>query len=241
MNEVIQQIRSHRSIRRYTDDPVTREQLESIIAAAQAASTSSYLQAASIIRVTDPEKRSRLVELSGGQPWVGKAPEFLVWCADFHRHRQLFPEARLGYTELLLISVIDTALMAQNALLAAESLGLGGLFIGGLRNHPDGVADLLELPLHVAPLFGMCLGHPAEDPILRPRLPQALILHENCYNPDLDHELLAGYDEEVRHYYAGRPGADRVTGWSEQVQETLSREARPHMRDFLQSRGFGLK
>jgi nitroreductase len=241
MNDTVRLLCSHRSIRKFTADPIPDEQLEAIIAAAQAASTSSYLQAASIIRVTDPEKRARLVECSGGQKWVGTAAEFLVWCTDFHRLKQIVPEARLGYTEQLLIGAIDTAIMAENALVAAESLGLGGLFIGGLRNHPDKVVELLDLPKNVAPLFGMCLGRPAEDPMLRPRLPQALILHENRYNPELDHELLEQFDRDVTHYYKTRPGASRITRWTDQIAATLSREARPHMKAFLESQGFGLK
>lgn len=241
MNQTIRLFRSHRSIRKFTSDPITPEQLHSIVAAAQAASTSSYLQATSIIRVTDPDKRAKLLSLTGGQRWVVEAAEFLVWCTDFHRLQQVAPDAKLGCTDPLLIGVIDTALMADNALVAAESLGLGGLFIGGLRNHPKEVVELLELPKQVVPLFGMCLGDPAETPSLRPRLPQALVLHENRYNPELDRELLEQYDAEVRRYYESRPSANRITNWTEQITETLSKEARPHMRGFLESQGFMLK
>ncbi|WP_430462240.1 oxygen-insensitive NADPH nitroreductase [Thalassolituus sp. LLYu03] len=241
MNDVIRLLRSHRSIRAFADTPVTEEQLQEILLAGQAASTSSFLQVTSVIRVTDAEKRARLVELSGGQKWVGQAPEFLVWCADFYRHQQISPDARLGFTEQLLIGAVDTAIMAQTALVAAESMGLGGLFVGGIRNKPAEVAGLLELPEHVLPLFGMCLGVPAQDPTLRPRLPLPLVLHTNAYNREGDKALLADYDARVHDYYEQRMGADKVMTWSEQISGILAKEARPHMKAFIESQGFAKK
>lgn len=131
MTPTIELLRSHRSIRHFTDAPVSDEQRAEIIASAQAASTSSFLQCTSIIRITDPALRERLVPLTGGQQHVAQAAEFWVFCADFNRHLQICPQAQLGLAEQLLIGVVDTALLAQNALTAAESLGLGGVYIGG--------------------------------------------------------------------------------------------------------------
>lgn len=131
MTPTIELLRSHRSIRHFTDAPVSDEQRAEIIASAQAASTSSFLQCTSIIRITDPTLRERLVPLTGGQQHVAQAAEFWVFCADFNRHLQICPQAQLGLAEQLLIGVVDTALLAQNALTAAESLGLGGVYIGG--------------------------------------------------------------------------------------------------------------
>ena len=239
MNELIQLICAHRSIRKFTPEPLTQAQVDAILAAAQAASTSSYLQATSIIRVTDQDKRRTLAACAGNQTWVEEAPEFWVWCADFYRHLQVAPQAKLGFAEQLLIGSIDTALMGQNALLAAEAMGLGGVFIGGLRNDPDGVVEVLELPRHVLPLFGLCLGYPAQDPSPRPRLPTALVVHENRYTNALNSEALEEYDAQVRAYYASRAGSDgREMSWSEQIAATLAKESRPHIRAFLQRQGF---
>ena len=96
-------------------------------------------------RITDPALRERLVPLTGGQQHVAQAAEFWVFCADFNRHLQICPQAELGLAEQLLIGVVDTALLAQNALTAAESLGLGGVYIGGLRNSIEAVTELLEM------------------------------------------------------------------------------------------------
>lgn len=141
--------------------------------------------------------------LTGGQKHVAQAAEFWVFCADFNRHLQICPDAQLGLAEQLLLGVVDTAMMGQNALTAAESLGLGGVYISGIRNNIESVTELLKLPKHVLPLFGLCLGWPADNPDLKPRLPAELVVHENQYQP-LDEKLLARYDEQLAEYYLTR-------------------------------------
>lgn len=140
MNPTIDLILSHRSIRQFTPEPITPVQLDQILSAAQSASSSSFLQANSIVRVTDQALRTLLAELAGHQAYVAQAAEFLVFCADYQRHTQIVADAQTGFVEQLLIGAIDGALMAQNALLAAQSLGLGGVYIGGIRNNPAAVS-----------------------------------------------------------------------------------------------------
>lgn len=167
MTPTIELICGNRSIRHFTDEPISEAQREAIINSARATSSSSFLQCSSIIRITDKALREELVTLTGGQKHVAQAAEFWVFCADFNRHLQICPDAQLGLAEQLLLGVVDTAMMAQNALTAAESLGLGGVYIGGLRNNIEAVTELLKLPQHVLPLFGLCLGWPADNPDLK--------------------------------------------------------------------------
>ena len=139
-NETLALMARHRSVRQFSGRPVDEETLRQIIRSAQGAASSSFVQAVSVVRITDTQARKRFAEATGGQVWVEQAAEFLIWCADLHRvelacHKAGEP-ALEGYTEHSLVAIIDTALVAQNALLAAESLGLGGVFIGGLRNNP---------------------------------------------------------------------------------------------------------
>ncbi|SVP55665.1 nitroreductase NfsA [Klebsiella pneumoniae] len=243
MTPTIELLRSHRSIRHFTDAPVSDEQRAEIIASAQAASTSSFLQCTSIIRITDPALRERLVPLTGGQQHVAQAAEFWVFCADFNRHLQICPQAQLGLAEQLLIGVVDTALLAQNALTAAESLGLGGVYIGGLRNSIEAVTELLELlelPQHVLPLFGLCLGWPADNPDIKPRMPAAMLVHENRYQP-LDNALLAEYDEQLAHYYLSRGSNARRDTWSDHIRRTIVKESRPFILDYLHKQGWATR
>lgn len=241
MNPTIDLILSHRSIRQFSAEPIVPEQLDAILAAAQAAASSSFLQVTSIIRVTESQARTRLVELAGNQPYVAQAAEFLVFCADYYRHTQIVPEAQTGYAEQLLIGAIDGALMAQNALLAAQSLGLGGVYIGGIRNHPVEVSELLGLPHQVIPLFGLCLGHPAQQPEQKPRLPRGLVVHQDRYQHELDRDMLAQYDQQIADYYQARSSNNKQQTWSGQIRTILGKESRPFMLGFLQSRGFNLK
>ncbi|UMI28241.1 nitroreductase NfsA [Klebsiella pneumoniae] len=238
MTPTIELLRSHRSIRHFTDAPVSDEQRAEIIASAQAASTSSFLQCTSIIRITDPALRERLVPLTGGQQHVAQAAEFWVFCADFNRHLQICPQAQLGLAEQLLIGVVDTALLAQNALTAAESLGR--VYIGGLRNSIEAVTELLELPQHVLPLFGLCLGWPADNPDIKPRMPAAMLVHENRYQP-LDNALLAEYDEQLAHYYLSRGSNARRDTWSDHIRRTIVKESRPFILDYLHKQGWATR
>lgn len=240
MTPTIDLLCSHRSIRSFTDQKVSAEQREAIIAAAQSASTSSFLQCSSIVRITDPALRDQLVTLTGGQTWVAEAAEFWVFCADFNRHLQICSDAQLGRAEQLLLGCVDTALMAQNALVAAESLGLGGVFIGGIRNNIAQVTELLGLPKFVLPLFGFCLGYPESIPDVKPRIPQSMLVHENRYQP-VDPAVLADYDSRTAIYYEQRDSNQRSETWSQLIQRLIIKETRPFMLDYLHQQGWATR
>ncbi|AIX50719.1 MULTISPECIES: oxygen-insensitive NADPH nitroreductase [Pantoea] len=240
MTPTIDLLCSHRSIRAFTEQGIDDAQRRAIIAAAQAASTSSFLQCSSIVRITDREKRRALAELAGGQSWVTDAPEFWVFCADFNRHLQICPDAQLGRAEQLLLGCVDTALMAQNAMVAAESLGLGGVFIGGIRNNIADVTALLELPKFVLPLFGFCIGYPSASPDVKPRMPQAMLVHENSYH-QVDKTVLAEYDQQITEYYQQRDSNQRSETWSDLIQRLIVKETRPFMLDYLHSQGWATR
>ncbi|MGV2986179.1 oxygen-insensitive NADPH nitroreductase [Vibrio sp. E150_011] len=236
MNRTIETILDHRSIRQFSQQPISAEQLDIIIQSGLAASSSSLLQVVSIIRVTDKTKRTLLAEYAGGQAYVESAAEFLVFCIDYQRHVTINPDVQADFTELTLIGAVDSGIMAQNCLLAAESLGLGGVYIGGLRNSAKQVDKLLELPTNTAVLFGLCLGHPEQKPEVKPRLPAHVILHENHYQA-LDMTDIQAYDDTMLQYYASRSSNQKQTSWSQQVTGKLSGESRPHILPYLNSKG----
>jgi FMN reductase (NADPH) len=241
-NETIRSITRHRSIRRYLPEPIPEAALDAILASAQASPTSSHKQAYSVIRVADAEARRQLAVVADDQEWVEEAPLFLVWCVDLHRIRAaLAPiEAPMAYenVEEFVVGVVDTSLAAAHAFVAAESLGLGGVLIGGLRNDPATVTRLLGLPELVFPLFGMCLGYPAEDPGLKPRLPRRLVLHEERYRVDGLADDLDAYDRIVARYYLERAENDRRTTWTSEMARKFAEPQRPHLREYLDSQGF---
>ncbi len=158
----IEQIHRHASVRKYKPDPVPRDVVETIVGAGQRASTSSNLQAYSVVAVTAPDRRAALAELCGDQEGIRQAPVFLAWCADLNRLDRVCEmrgyEQVARHVESLVVAVVDAAVAMQNAALAAESLGLGMCYIGAIRNHPAEVIELLELPRLVFPVSGMTLG-----------------------------------------------------------------------------------
>jgi len=238
---VIAQQLMHRSIRAFTSESIPSRTLDLLIQAGQSAASSNFIQAYSVIRVTRPETRSAVATLAGGQHWIERAAEFLVFCADLRRADAACRAHELGeiegYSEHGLTAVIDTALMAQNLLLAAESLGLGGVFIGAIRNDPARVAELLELPELVTPLFGLCLGWPADDPQVKPRLPYEVVLHQDVYR-DPSPRTLADYDARMADYYAARSTNRRSGDWSSTTAGALQGKKREGLLEFMRLRGF---
>lgn len=252
-NATLDLIHAHGSVRAYKTDPLPTSIIETIVAAAQRASTSSNLQAYSVIAVTEAAKRERLAQLCGNQSFVAQAPLFLAWCADLARLDRVC--ALRGYTQVteyvenFLVAALDVGIAAQNAALAAESLGLGICYIGSIRNNPREVIQLLGLPRLVFPVVGMTVGYPERAPTPRPRLPLQAILHRECYNADQDQALheydrtmaATGIYEKRQVPVPGKPGEIEAYGWLEHTARRVSQVTRAFMREVLNEQGFALK
>lgn len=245
MDSVLKLLKSHTSVRNFTEKPVDDQLLNEIVQSSQYASTSSHIQAYTIIRVKNHDKKQALAKLIGDQKYVAECPVFLVFCADLSRLEKACSmnnvEIEKGYTETFILATVDTALVAQNIMIGAESAGLGGVYIGGIRNNPQEVCQLLGIPHHVYPVFGMCLGYPKRINATKPRLPLSLVLKEDSYTTDGDEEQLREYDTIISNYYKERTNNVRSNTWTEGVSTLLAGKQRPHMRDFLDSKGFTMK
>jgi FMN reductase (NADPH) len=249
MNGVITTILNHSSIRHFEDRPLTVEQIRTIISCAQSASTSSYIQAYSIIGIKDKEKKKKLAELAGNQNYVENNGHFLVFCADLYRHqligemenKDVFPS--IESTEKFMVALIDAALAAQNAAIAAESMGLGICYIGGIRNNLEGVKEVLKTPERVIPLFGMAIGYPAQTVDRKQRLPLEHIYHEDQYEQDHDIYVnqLQEYDEYISNYYEKRTNGARKDRWTEQMVRMLEKQTRMYMKDFVRKNKMDLQ
>ncbi len=245
MNDVIKLLNAHRSVRAFKKIPVSQATVETIVQCGQAAATSSFIQAYSVIQVAQGPKRERLAALANEQTFINDAPVFLVVCADMQRHKMACEKHNVdmlsGYAEQFMTATIDASLLAQNMAVAAESIGLGICYIGAVRNEIDAVSELLELPDLVTPLFGLCIGYPNTKPDLKPRLPVSAVLKQEVYaDPDAQ-QLLDDYDEQTSIYYQTRSGGQKVQSWSEQIAAKLKQESRPHIMNFLKKKGFLLK
>lgn len=208
-NDKIALLLSHRSVRGYRSDALPEGTLETLIAAAQSAATSSNLQTWSVIAVTDPATKAEIARLSNGQKHIVQCPLFLAWVADISRNERL-AEAEgvtlevLPYLETFLVAALDAALAAQNAVTAAESLGLSTVYIGAMRNNPEQVAALLGLPAGTMGVFGLCVGYAAPDVAneVKPRLPQSMVLHHERYGVRDEQAQRAAYDAKMAAFSA---------------------------------------
>lgn len=224
----------HRSIRAFTDQMVSEEVRSALMAAAASGASSNFLQTTHIIRITDDHLRQQMRQVAANQDYVELAPEFWVFIIDLARHHTLVKDTQSDWLEVGLMGAIDAGIVAQNILLAAESLGLGGVYIGAIRNDIAKVSEILQLPPLTLPLFGMCIGYPAQNPLIKPKLPTHLFTSENHYQAQSRADV-AEYEQQVQAYYQQR--GSEVATWEDAIRKTLCKPVRPHMLPFAQQQG----
>jgi nitroreductase len=248
-NEIIATMLDHRSVRGYRPDPLPDGTLETLIAAASSAATSSNMQWWTAIAVTDPAKKKVLAEIAGNQKHIEECPLFIAWVADMARHQRISEAENTAFEtmpwlETFMVACIDASLAAQNAVVAAASLGLGTVYIGAMRNDPARVAELLGLPPQAFVVFGLCVGRPAEgaEGEVKPRLPQAAVLHRERYDASADRERTA-YDAEMDRF--SRRQEMQATTWTARVLNRLgpikSMNGRERLRTTLAKLGFEVR
>ncbi len=248
MNETIQVQLNHRSIRKFKPEPISQETVNLLVDVARHTASSSFLQTYSILSITDPAKKQRLAEI-GKQSYIAEAGHLFVMVADQYRNQviaesQGVDTAILGGTDRFMVAASDALLASQNIMVAAESLGLGGVFLGSILNQADEVIQLLDLPEHVVPILGIALGYPDQSPQLKPRLPREVMHFENSYpryTSILDQLKL--YDEVVETYYDLRDTSKRVDKFTKQVANSMTRThpGRLELLKFYQQQKFLLK
>lgn len=245
-NDVIASLLEHRSIRGYKPDALPAGTLETLVAAAQSAATSSNLQTWSVVAVDDPAKRAEFAKIANNQKHIIECPLFLCWIADVSRLDRIGTQEKVPlegtvFLETFLVAAIDAALAAQNAVVAAESLGLSTVYIGAMRNDVTRVAELLSLPPGAMCVFGLCVGH-AKDGVtnaVKVRLPQEAILHRERYDASREQAIRARYDEELARYSKQHEMAQYT--WTERVINRIAKISALSGRDKLTAaiRGLG--
>ena len=226
----IRQLRERTSVRDFAPDPVDDDTIAELLQAACRAPTSDNLQAYSFIIVRDEGKRRALAALAGGQAHIQAAPIFIALCADLARleaacgkHQQPLTSISL---ELKLVTAIDGAIAGTALCLAAESIGLGTVMIGGMRNKPIDVAVLLRLPPRVFVLFGICIGWPRTVPAQQPRLPMSALAFNEHYDRTAACSGIEEHDRATAAHRAsmGRQGGDAA--WSSRVAQVIGLDRR---------------
>lgn len=186
MNPVIDSILQHRSIREFTEQKIEPHKLDLILRAACNGSTMGNMQLHSIIVIEDKEHMEELAPLHFNQPIATNAPLMLIFCADIHRFNK-YCEYRNADTESYnnlqsyQWAVTDSIIAAQNACVAAESLGIGCCWLGTITYNCDQFVEKLKLPQNVFPTACISFGYPAFQPELTDKLPVEAMIHFETY------------------------------------------------------------
>ena len=225
-NEVLDQLAARRSVRVFTNEPVAPEERAAILDAAFNAPTAGCQQLYTILDITDPALRARLADLCDHQPMIAAAPLCLIFLADCRRWPRAYRAA--GVTPRapgpgdLLLAVADACIAAQNAVTAAESLGIGSCYIGDVLENAEQMRQVLQLPAHVVPACMLVFGYPTEQQQNRPkpvRFREEAVVCENTYRDRTEAELRAdfaardgadfAFDTEIRAFCARKYDGDR--------------------------------
>ncbi|WP_026459579.1 NADPH-dependent oxidoreductase [Schaalia vaccimaxillae] len=220
---------AHRSIRAYTEEKLTSDEVTTLLEVARHTASSSFLQQMTTLHITDPAIREEFFKASG-QPYVGgDLGDLFVFIVDLYRNAKIREEAGIGNealssTNLFLIGCQDVLLGAQNMVVAAESMGLGTVYLGSINADPERIIKALELPKYTFPLLGLLVGHPAQEPQFKPRLPLGIVSGENTY-PKVESysQLIADYDQVITRYYDLRDGGARYETFTNLVRTTIGK------------------
>ncbi len=191
--KLIENLKNHRSIRKYTKEQIPDSILNEILEAGIRASSSGNMNSYSIIVTRDLNLRKKLYHPHLQQKMVLDAPVLITFCADFNRMRHWLklsdaPDSFDNFMSFM-VSAIDAILVSQNVALAAEAKGLGICYLGSTLANCDKIGEILKLPKTVVPVAGFTLGYPAEDPELRDRLPLDGMVHYETYKDYSDERI----------------------------------------------------
>jgi len=242
----------HRSHRKFEGRPVEAALLQLLFACAFSAPSKSDLQQADVVHVAD---RARIKSIADGipdMPWIANAPVFLVFCGNNRRIRQIgewrgkpFANEHLDH---FMNAAVDAGIVMTSFIRAAEAVGLGCCPISAVRNQPEATSRLLDLPAGVFPVAGLCVGYPAEEGRITPRLSLQVTVHTDRYDEAGLKEKIEAYDRRRdtalpyrRQRNPERFGKADFYGWSEDKARQYAVPEREDFGAFIRSQGFSLR
>lgn len=248
VNDMIRRQLEHRTIREFQDKDLPEDVFNTLIDVAQRTPTSNGMQQASIIRVTDIEKKKAIAEICK-QEYVVRAPVLLIFIVDNYRNHQIALEQGVdsknsGDMDRFFQGFTDGVLMAQNIVNAAESMDLGAVYFGSILNDTESMCQILDLPDYTFPVVGLGIGYPNQDPQLKPRMDMKMRLFEDNYEKKENYlEDIDPYDKEMQTYYDLRQANKPLDKFSQQVVDKLKNPIpkRQALVNTIVSQGFDLK
>lgn len=243
MNETLDNLWQHRSIRAYTDEPVSEENIDAIVRAAWRAPSSINGQQISLVVIRDAATRARIADIAGGQSWVAQAPVFITVVVDFHKtalgakkagEKQIIETSVEGFG----VGAVDAGIALASIMTAARALGLGTVPISGIRRDPKAMVELLGLPKRTFPLVGVSIGHPAHNVPLKPRLDLSSFRHDEYYHGGSLPDVIDRYDQAMMDYWQAM-GRDNGQPWSVNTASIYNHVNYPNTRSAAIDQGFG--
>ena len=237
MNEVIRQLCSRKSVRAYTDREISVEAKQAILRAAVEAPSAGNQQLYTILDITDQSIKDKLVDTCDHQPMIAQAKLVLIFCADCKKWYDAYVavgcETRMPGVGDLMLAVCDAMIAAQNAVTAAESLGIGSCYIGDIMENCESQRELLRLPEYVFPVGMLIFGYPTEQQQRRPkpeRVAMNFVVHENGYQP-LD-------NAQLEAMWSPRAGEKEYEAWMQafcnrKYNSDFSREMTRSVEEYL--------
>ena len=233
MNEILRQLHDRKSVRVYEDRPVEPEVKRAILEAAIQAPSAGNMALYTILDITDPEMKQKLSVSCDNQPFIATAPVVLIFCADYRRWYDVFckhvEEVRKPSMGDLFLAEADTLIAAQNAVVAAHSLGLGSCYIGDITENFEYHRELLNLPQYVVPAAMLCIGYPTAQQLTRAKPPRhdvSHLVHENGYSMEKSGEMTRML--ELQQGKSGEELADWINRfckrkWNSEFSQEMSR------------------
>lgn len=241
MNDTLKLLQSHHSTRSFAGQSICDDMLDDIIRAAWQGPTSMNAQEISLVVVRDAEKRARISEIAGGQPWIAQAPVFITLVVDFHK--TALGVAKAGQTQIIHesmegfgVAAVDAGITLGLLMTAARALGLGIVPIGGIRRNPQAMIDLLELPPLTFPLVGLCIGHAAGEVPQKPRMDINTFRHDERYDAGGYAAAIDDYDQTIMEYWQKLGRSDGLP-WSENLGNFLKQVYFPQVKPVAAMQG----
>lgn len=234
MNETIHLLTTHRSYRHFDETyTLPEKELQAILDAARQAPSWMNGQMYSILVIQDKQIREEMVRLNPGNPHIAQSSVFLLFLADLKRTEQVAQQQHVDYrvaegVNPLLIATTDASLALENALIAAESLGLGVVPVGSVRSYLKELKSLLHLPDYVLPIAGLSIGKATVPMQVKPRLPESAVVHYDTYQ-ELNYDLIEAYDQTMEKFGEAR----ETKRWTKKFADYFNQKPSATVDEFI--------
>jgi nitroreductase/FMN reductase [NAD(P)H] len=239
-------IASQSTHRAWAERSVDADLVRLLAACALSAPTKSYLQQADIVDLRDSTVRSAVESLVPSMPWMKTAPALLVFCGNGRRFRRIFERRDQAFTNEHLDGffnpTVDATLVLMNFIRAASAIGMVCCPISVLRDRAEAVATILEMPDHVFPVAGLCIGWPLQERSISPRLPLAATLHQNRFDEGQTDALIDRFDSRYMAVQTSRrpAGSPIAQTWSDERAKQYASSQRADWGRFVRRQKFDL-